>query len=109
MKKVKIVNLTPHEVTVFLDEDKRVFKTSGKVARLPSKTIKVGWLKGIPLTNTSFFKSEIDLPPQKRDTYYIVSRMVLNAKPNRKDLLVPSGIIRNAKGKITGCTHFDKN
>jgi hypothetical protein len=37
------------------------------------------------------------------DTYYIVSQLVKNALPHRKDLLVPAEVVRDEKGNILGC------
>lgn len=39
--------------------------------------------------------------------YYIVSRMVANALPNRKDLLVPNELVRDDQGNIIGCRSFE--
>ena len=38
--------------------------------------------------------------------FYIVSQMVKNALPERKDLLVPAEIVRDNDGRIVGCKGF---
>lgn len=62
---MKIINLTPHNVNLYLKEGKvKVFKPSGKIARLETTTENVGCLdNGIPLTKTIFGKTT-GLPEQ---------------------------------------------
>lgn len=57
---------------------------------------------GIPLTRTVYGKAE-GLSDYKEGTFYIVSQLVKNALPQRKDLLVPTNVVRNKAGNIVGC------
>ena len=52
---VKIVNLTPHAITVLKNgEEIAVYEASGSIARCEWKTVAVGEIAGIPLTKTEF-------------------------------------------------------
>lgn len=43
------------------------------------------------------------LPKYREDVYYIVSRLVKSALPDRKDLLCPGQQVRNETGQVIGC------
>ena len=104
---ITIINLTPHPVNL-LDVDANVVITfhSEGLARCSQNDIIIGKLnKDIILTKTSYGEV-IGLPEQAPRTFYIVSRLVLNALPNRTDLLVPNQLIRDSEGQIVGCRSF---
>ena len=104
---ITIINLTPHPVNL-LDVDANViitFHTEG-LARCSQNDVIIGKLnKDIILTKTSYGEV-IGLPEQLPGTFYIVSRLVRNALPNRTDLLVPNQLIRDSEGQIVGCRSF---
>ena len=104
---ITIINLTPHPVNL-LDVDANViitFHTEG-LARCSQNDVIIGKLnKDIILTKTSYGEV-IGLPEQSPRTFYIVSRLVRNALPNRTDLLVPNQLIRDSEGQIVGCRSF---
>ena len=104
---ITIINLTPHPVNL-LDVDANVvitFHTEG-LARCYQNDVIIGRLnKDIILTKTSYGEV-IGLPEQSPRTFYIVSRLVRNALPNRTDLLVPNQLIRDSEGQIVGCRSF---
>ena len=105
---ITIINLTPHPVNL-LDVDANVvitFHTEG-LARCSQNDIIIGKLnKDIILTKTSYGEV-IGLPEQSPRTFYIVSRLVLNAcAGKRHDLLVPNQLIRDSEGQIVGCRSF---
>lgn len=109
----KVINMTPHAVRVFLDAEGvkvHTYMPSGKSIRLESETYKVGEIDGIPVTRTRYGNPIIvsdglseELYFEAPGVYYIVSAMVANALPNRKDLLVPAEQVRDSEGKIIGC------
>ena len=104
---ITIINLTPHPVNL-LDVDANVIITfhSEGLARCSQNDIIIGKLnKDIILTKTSYGEV-IGLPEQSPRTFYIVSRLVRNALPNRTDLLVPNQLIRDSEGQIVGCRSF---
>ena len=95
MKKVKLVNLTPHPLTL-LDEDNNIIlklESQGAI-RLSSTIERVGEVNNIPLTQTVFGKCE--LPPKIENVFYIVSLPVAQyAKQlGREDFLIPGEVVR---------------
>jgi len=44
------------------------------------------------------------LPEPQPGVWLIVSQMVANAVPERRDLVFPAGLVRDDKGRITGCS-----
>ena len=99
------INLTPHPVVIIKEAGNITFPASGQVARCAQETECIGDLDGIPLSR-SRFGEVVDLPPKTDGVYYIVSRLVRSALPERKDLLVPNEMVRDEKGVIIGCRSF---
>jgi len=102
----KLINLTPHPITV-LDVEGNVLRTIDKselpLPRLVEERVEAGEVDGIPLINKKY--SEItNLPAPQENVYYIVSGLVANAA-HRPDLLVPN-TVRNETGQIIGCDSF---
>jgi len=100
-----VINKTPHDVNV-VDENGALIrtypKTEGQI-RLAVITIRgINLPDGTPTSKTAFGAPE-GLPDFEQGTFYIVSQMVLQALPERKDLLVPAEIVRDANGVIVGC------
>lgn len=102
---MKIVNVTPHTVTIFVDDDRTVhIAPSGTVARcvtnrsLPGELLDDdhGW---IPTTELCY--GEATLPEEMPGVIYIVSILVAQAS-DRKDLYVIDEEVRNSDGVIIG-------
>lgn len=111
---VKIVNLTPHAITVLKNgEEIAVYKASGYIARCESDTVVVGEIAGIPLTETTFGelylidrdKVKHELPEQQDGTFYIVSALVARAA-GREDFVIVNDTVRDNDGRIIGCQSF---
>ena len=49
---------------------------------------------------------EMPMPNQQKGVLYIVSRITAEALPNRSDLLMVDGAVRDDDGRIIGCTGF---
>ena len=49
----------------------------------------------------------VNLPPSREGYLYIVSRQVAQANPNRHDLLVPCGLVKDAIGEVEFCTGLE--
>ncbi len=104
-----ILNLTPHVINVLLENGQiqdikpRTKKEGDKEvifpARLSVKTVAAEPIGNIP-TSVTVFGEPQDLPNEKEGTFLIVSQLIKNALPNRKDLLVPAEVVRDAEGKI---------
>lgn len=105
---MKLVNLTPHPINI---TDGATFKPSGIVARVDASQKVVGDINGISVASQSF-GDIIDLPAPKKDTYYIVSGLVLAAakEAGRDDCIAPntSKAVRNSDGHIVSVPGFIK-
>jgi hypothetical protein len=101
----KIVNLTPHPVNIYNEEESKMiasFPSSGE-ARCAKRLKRLGMLANlIPIARTEF-RDVCGLPPKTEGTYYIVSRYVFNACPDRGDLLMPDMLVRDENGLVIGC------
>jgi hypothetical protein len=107
---LKIMNLTPHAVIIRREGfDDVTFVTSGMVARVNSITMPDSEVNNIVVVKNSFFTTK-DLPDEEIGTTYIVSMLVAQANPTRRDLLVPDtspeGAIRNKDGQIIAVKGF---
>jgi len=125
---MKIVNLTPHNVRILTGND--IFPGKMNVyADFPSHGVarcrvesehidsfsccfdgEVGnnaspMVGCIPIRRIGYGEVE-GLPEPETGVYYIVSRLVKQAVPDRTDCLVPDDMIRDEEGKILGCTGF---
>jgi hypothetical protein len=104
---VRIVNLTPHPVTI-IDEDNRVvmeFASAG-AARAVSSRVPQPPVAGIPTARIDLSHLE-NLPRPTSGVLLIVSLITANAARASKrrchDLLVPGPGIRDASGVVLGC------
>lgn len=101
-------NLTPHEVKIYklngtVPDLDLVIEAGEKVARVSCEYIKVDKkVDGIDLYRPVF--GEITgLPEYSEGVYLLVSAMVREALPLRKDLVSPGQLLRNDKGEVIGC------
>lgn len=102
---MRIVNCTPHPVTILGGEDNsviRVIQPEEKPIRLKASTVPAGEFDGIPLSRTVFGEPE-NLPEPEEGTLFIVSQIVKNACSGRSDLVVPAEVVRDGDGNIVGC------
>lgn len=97
-----LVNLTPHVINVILEGSALALPTSGQVARVSSKSEKVGEAAGVPLFATTFGEV-VDLPQPEEGVLYVVSAMVRAALSSRTDLASPGDPVRDGEGKVIGC------
>lgn len=100
-----LVNLTPHPISIVSADGTiiRTINTSGSLARVSYKTVATGEVvDGIPVTTTEFGKVE-GLPEPSAETCYIVSAIVAQRVPHRRDVFVPNESVRDEKGRIIGC------
>jgi hypothetical protein len=103
-----IKNLTPHPVTICTQQGKVIFTfpACAKPARLDVKTEsgKSILFEGfeVPISKT-VFGNPVNLPNPEKGVYLIVSQIIKNAYPNRKDLLLPAQVVRDSNNNIIGC------
>lgn len=102
-----IINLTWHPVRVKLGDGKtKEFSQTGNI-RLSSTTMVVDTINDIPITTVVFWES-VALPPEIKDTIYIVSKIVCEACPHRCDFYIPTGKSRN-DDNIIRCSSLSPN
>ena len=101
----QILNYTPHALNVVgLDGSLTTFPSVG-VARVATSTVSVNPINGFGVVATAF-ADVAGLPSPQDGVYYVVSRLVLSACPDRSDLLCPGELIRDSAGNVAGCDGF---
>lgn len=101
-------NLTPHEVKIFklvgtVPDLDVVIEAGESVARVSCEYIKVDKkVAGIDLYRP-VFGEVTGLPEYSEGTYLLVSAMVREALPLRKDLVSPGQLLRDDNGNVIGC------
>jgi len=98
---VKIVNLTPHEIHL----PDRTVPPSDFVARCNEVTKDAGDFDGVKLIQREY-GDVYGLPDPAPETLYIVSLLVRQACPQRKDLASPGDLVRDGEGKIVGAKNL---
>lgn len=97
---MKIVNLTPHDVHVLVDEGVvRIIPKTGKVARVKQTTRPAGKLDGIALVETESGALE-GLPRPRPGVVYLVSQVLAQAARSRTDLVFPGEAVRDSEGRV---------
>lgn len=107
------VNLTPHPVSVFSADGKKLFElVSSGVARLSQRDELVGEKESVPLIRSSFGAIE-GLPASQEGVLFVLSAMMLEAAKGmgRLDVVAPAtgpshGAVRDPQGRIVGVTKF---
>ena len=106
---MKLVNLTPHSVTILGDIELSV-ESSG-VARIAAQDEVSGALEvlgiSVPITKT-VFGDPVGLPEAEDGVALIVSRLVAAALPERNDLFFPNQLVRDDQGRIIGCKSLSR-
>lgn len=106
---INLVNLTPHDIIIQLEDSKVVIPASGTVARVATTERDAGMINGIPVV-TQVFGDIVGLPDPAPNTKYIVSQIVLAAAKaaGRTDCLAPNTAkaIRDDQGRITAVPGF---
>jgi hypothetical protein len=108
---MEFVNLTPHDINFVREgQENIVIPPSGEVARVETKEVYLSTTQeGIDLIGLTYGK--VTGFPQRQDgCFYIVSAMVAAAlrdaypDANLSDVGSPSRLVRDASGKIIGCS-----
>lgn len=109
---VKLVNLTPHDITVHDGLERFTIPASGTVARVAVSQEEVHRTIGVPVVRNTYGEVE-NLPEPQADTYFIVSSLVLEALrkegSNRTDVIAPDTgptAIRDEQGRIVAVRRF---
>lgn len=106
-------NRTEHEVTIFnvvgvTVPDMVLEQYIGEPIRVSCESKKVDTIEGIDIYE-NVYGEVTGLPEYQEGTYYVVSAMVRQALPGRKDLLSPGQLIRNEQGQPIGCLGLVRN
>ena len=101
----RVVNLTPHEVTVLADDGTAVvsYTTSGRVARVSTRYRATSQVSPGVDCGLLLYGGAADLPEREPGTMLLVSLLVKLATPARDDLLVVADEVRDGAGRIIGC------
>lgn len=97
-----LVNLTPHAINIIFGNETKTVEPSGTIARVSMTQELINTIDGIPVYRNTYGKPE-GLPEPEENTYYIVSALLAQAVPERKDVLITSNPIRDPEGRIIGC------
>jgi hypothetical protein len=111
---VKLVNLTPHTITVFLASGvQHTIRPRPVSARCAVQRVFVDEVfvnEGGATWSVPIYRAELGavegLPAPVYGVRYIVSRAVAEAARDREDLLVPDDLVRDAQGTVVGCRKF---
>ncbi len=111
----RLINLTPHPITIVVGGNKVEIAPSGQVARVSQEYRDLGTLGlkegvDIPLV-ASTYGDVTGLPPEEPGVFYIVSAIVAQAAwaMGRLDVLAPdtgAGAVRDEQGRIVGVTRL---
>lgn len=102
---MEIINLTPHAINILADGGTITIPPSGTIARCGEASEPAGEINGIPLV-TKTYTEVTGLPDEAPGVYYIVSAMVRQALPDRRDLLSPGDLVRDENGNVIGCRNL---
>lgn len=122
-----IINCTPHDVNIYTPsgcymrdgclyrrEDEiefpqpfRTYPAAKEPVRVTFAQDLAGMAEGI-IFYRWYLDEIVNLPEPKPGTYYIVSKMVAQACPKRKDLIFPGTVVRNESGDVVGCIDFSR-
>lgn len=107
----KLINLTPYNINLYDEEHKTILEV---IPTLGAAKIRVVQNPIKKVNGYALFKlvmKEVQgLPPPAHDTFYIVTRFVLQYMAGkRSDLITPNttlGAVRSGSGKLLGVTGF---
>jgi hypothetical protein len=111
---MRLVNLTPHGLTIYSSSGVSEVPASGSLARVRSTSDVIREIDGIPVVRQHF--GQVDgLPDPEPNVAYLVSNVILTALRAhgiyRTDVMAPAtgpndGCIRNAQGHVQGVTRL---
>ena len=102
----KFVNLIGHDITI---SGHATLLKCDKPCRVETQQMIIGKLGGVPIVKTEFIKI-VNLPEPEDGTYYIVSRIVMDYVPfKREDVFcvdTGSTAIRDENGQVVAVTQL---
>lgn len=108
-----MLNRTEHSVKIFNTigvetPDMVLEQYKGEPIRVSCESRKVDVIEGIDIYEV-VYGEVTGLPKYVEGVFYVVSAMVRQALPGRKDLLSPGQLIRNEQGQPIGCLGLVRN
>lgn len=112
---MKILNLTPHPLTISDGDRTLTIPPSGTVARATSVEEHVGVIRCVPdpgkpdwniNVTRSVFGEPVDLPAPVEGTVLVVSRITAEAARavgRVEDIYLPGPAVRDFQGRVIGC------
>lgn len=102
-----IRNLTPHPVNLVVDGQTITLPPDGAPPRVsttetPAGAVAVNGTQ-VPIVQVGT-GDLVGLPDQQPGVLLVVSRMVAEAAPHRRDLVIPHGLVRDDAGRVVGCS-----
>lgn len=118
MPAYRLINCTPHAIHIFPDDEWQhqlwiegvkqpgaplTIEPSGTVPRVEEvmEPDPLGDLIGIEARRVTYGRVA-DLPDEQGGVIYIVSRIIAQAVPDRRDLVFPVDFVRDEAGRILG-------
>ena len=104
------VNMTPHAINLLTTEGENIatIEPSGLTIRLDEEWSPIGTfdIEGHSVDLMHCEYSSGSIPSSEEGTIFIVSAMVANNYPERKDFVMVAKTVRDDNGRIIGCTAF---
>ena len=103
---VELVNLTPHDVTITTPGGDVFMAACVNPARCERRDHLEGEIRVGPVVVPIYrvvFGAVTCLLPEQPGRLLVVSRLVAEARPDRRDLVVPDRLIRDDAGRPVGC------
>lgn len=106
----RILNYTPHRELTYMPDggEPIVLPQQGNVRLVEEYQPTDALPNGLPLTWLRYGKPA-GLPEPRNGLVYVVSQLVVNACPDRDDLVFPAGLVRNDAGDIVGFRFLARN
>lgn len=106
---MKIVNKTPHSLSLVTDNGTVVIEPTLPPARVSEVSERIATISindvnvvEVPVTKKSYGEVE-NLPDPQDGVVYVVSALVAGRVPEREDVLITSSPVRDDGGRIIGC------
>lgn len=108
---MRIVNLTPHKISIQSDNGKMFdVAPSGLICRLSEKRVIIDTVRVLDM-NINVYATEYgdieNLPEPEPNTIYVVSALVAQVA-NRSDVFAPGKAIRDTEGRVIGADGLSK-
>ena len=106
-----IRNLTPHAVQVMTADGQVQLRPDAPPARLVEHATKAGSVEvaGVTVELFDLSADQVEnLPAARSGVWLVVSRVVAESCPQRRDLVFPYHEVRDSAGRITACSAFGR-